>query len=61
MSTSDHEHVRELGNRLAEAQRRGDASALDSLLADDFKLVGPLGLSSTSSSGSSSIARAPSR
>ena len=32
-----------LGQRWAEAERRGDAAALDPLLADDFLLVGPLG------------------
>jgi uncharacterized protein (TIGR02246 family) len=37
------EQVRELGRRWAQAQQDGDAEALDSLLTDDFMLVGPLG------------------
>jgi ketosteroid isomerase-like protein len=48
MTTNDRnaeveEQVRELGERWAEAERRGDAQALGILLADDFVLVGPLG------------------
>jgi uncharacterized protein (TIGR02246 family) len=41
--TDTREQVRDLGRRWAEAQERGDADALDSLLTDDFMLVGPLG------------------
>jgi ketosteroid isomerase-like protein len=37
------EQVRELGRRWAQAQEDGDADELDSLLIDDFMLVGPLG------------------
>src|SRR5258708_14928884 len=41
--TDSREQVRDLGRRWAEAQEDGDADALDSLLTDDFMLVGPLG------------------
>jgi uncharacterized protein (TIGR02246 family) len=41
--TDAREQVRDLGRRWAEAQERGDADALDSLLTEDFMLVGPLG------------------
>lgn len=41
--TDTRGQVRELGRLWAEAQERGDADALDSLLTDDFMLVGPLG------------------
>lgn len=48
MTTNDQrkeaeEQVRQLGERWADAERRGDAEALRPLLADDFVLVGPLG------------------
>jgi ketosteroid isomerase-like protein len=48
MTTNDRNtdaavQVRELGERWADAERRGDAQALGVLLADDFVLVGPLG------------------
>jgi ketosteroid isomerase-like protein len=44
----DREHtvtdqILELGRRWADAERAGDADALEQLLADDFLLVGPLG------------------
>lgn len=35
--------VLDLGRRWADAERRGDADALDRLAVDDFTLVGPLG------------------
>jgi len=35
--------VLDLGERWADAESRGDADALEELLADDFLLVGPLG------------------
>lgn len=38
-----HDQILELGQRWADAERRSDADALDTLLADDFVLVGPLG------------------
>src|SRR5436190_249381 len=37
------DQVLELGQRWAAAERAGDADALEPLLADDFRLVGPLG------------------
>jgi ketosteroid isomerase-like protein len=37
------QQITELGQRFADAQQRGDADALESLLAGDFKLVGPVG------------------
>ena len=37
------EQILELGRRWAEAERRGDADALDALLHEDFVGVGPLG------------------
>src|SRR3712207_1616011 len=37
------DQIRELGQRWADAERRGDADALDALLSDDFVIVGPLG------------------
>ena len=37
------DQVLELGRQWANAERAGDADALDQLLADDFLLVGPLG------------------
>jgi ketosteroid isomerase-like protein len=43
MQSDTDQQVRELGLQLAEAEQRNAAAALDSLLADDFKLVGPLG------------------
>jgi len=42
-NTDAEQQVRELGERWAEAERRGDAQALGVLLTDDFVLVGPLG------------------
>ena len=41
--TDAEAQVHHLGQRWAEAERQGDASALEPLLADDFVLVGPLG------------------
>ena len=41
--TDAEEQVRQLGQRWADAEGRGDAGALGPLLADDFVLVGPLG------------------
>jgi ketosteroid isomerase-like protein len=43
MPTNTDQQIRDLGQRFAEAQQQGDAAALESLLADDFRLVGPLG------------------
>jgi ketosteroid isomerase-like protein len=50
MQNDTHEQLREitqqiheLGRQWAEAQERGDVDALETLLTDDFKLVGPLG------------------
>jgi ketosteroid isomerase-like protein len=43
MSRDSDRHVKELGRRFAEAQQQADTSALDSLLTDDFRVVGPLG------------------
>jgi ketosteroid isomerase-like protein len=44
MTHDDHAtQVLELGRRWAEAERRGDADALDALLHEDFVGVGPLG------------------
>lgn len=48
MTTNDQRteaeaQVHQLGQRWADAERRGDAEALEPLLADDFVLVGPLG------------------
>jgi ketosteroid isomerase-like protein len=37
------DQVLELGRHWANAERAGDADALEQLLADDFLLVGPLG------------------
>jgi ketosteroid isomerase-like protein len=37
------EAIMELGHRWADAERRGDAGALDELAIGDFTLVGPLG------------------
>ena len=37
------DQVLELGQHWANAERAGDANALEPLLADDFLLVGPLG------------------
>src|SRR5262252_5841073 len=37
------DQVLDLGQQWANAERAGDADALDQLLADDFLLVGPLG------------------
>jgi uncharacterized protein (TIGR02246 family) len=35
--------IEELVRQLADAQQRGDVDELDSLLSEDFKLVGPFG------------------
>lgn len=48
MSTNDQRsgaeaEVHQLGQRWADAERRGDADDMEPLLADDFVLVGPLG------------------
>src|SRR6266487_4636921 len=37
------QQVRELAQRWADAERHADAGALDELLVDDFRAVGPLG------------------
>ncbi len=37
------QQITELGQRFADPQQRGDAEGLESVLAGDFKLVGPLG------------------
>lgn len=37
------EEIRELNQRWAQAEIRGDVDALDALAADDFRLVGPVG------------------
>jgi ketosteroid isomerase-like protein len=37
------EQIRELGRRWAEAEQRGDADTLETLAAEDFTLVGPVG------------------
>src|SRR5262252_6504407 len=37
------DQVLDLGQQWANAERAGDADALDQLLADDFLLIGPLG------------------
>jgi ketosteroid isomerase-like protein len=37
------EEIRELNQRWAQAETRGDVAALDALAADGFRLVGPLG------------------
>jgi ketosteroid isomerase-like protein len=42
-STHVTDQVLELGRQWANAERAGDADALEPLLADDFLLVGPLG------------------
>jgi ketosteroid isomerase-like protein len=42
-STHATDEVLELGQYWADAERAGDADALEQLLADDFLLVGPLG------------------
>jgi ketosteroid isomerase-like protein len=41
--TSIDTQVRELGRRWAEAEQRGDVTALDELSADGFTMVGPAG------------------
>ncbi|WP_312871520.1 DUF4440 domain-containing protein [Amycolatopsis acididurans] len=41
--TTTHDQVLELGQRWAEAERRGDTVGLDALTTEDFTLVGPLG------------------
>ena len=38
-----HDQILDLGQRWADAERRADIAALDTLLADDFVCVGPLG------------------
>jgi ketosteroid isomerase-like protein len=43
MTVNADRRVRELGQLWAEGQQRNDAAALGDVLADDFKLVGPLG------------------
>jgi ketosteroid isomerase-like protein len=42
-TTSTDTQVRELGRRWAEAEQRGDVTALDELSAEDFTMVGPAG------------------
>jgi ketosteroid isomerase-like protein len=42
-STHATVQVLQLGQHWANAERAGDADALEQLLADDFQLVGPLG------------------
>lgn len=43
MASESAQQVKALGQRFAQAQTQGDTDALDQLLANDFKLVGPLG------------------
>jgi ketosteroid isomerase-like protein len=43
MNEQSQAEVLDLGRRWADAESRGDADALEGLLADDFLLVGPLG------------------
>jgi ketosteroid isomerase-like protein len=43
MPTATNQHVKELGQRFAEAQMLRDIDQLEALLTEDFKLVGPLG------------------
>lgn len=43
MSGETAQQVKDLGRRFADAQERGDADALEELLSEDFRLVGPLG------------------
>jgi ketosteroid isomerase-like protein len=43
MPTATDQHVKELGQRFAEAQMLRDIDQLEALLSEDFKLVGPLG------------------
>jgi ketosteroid isomerase-like protein len=43
MPTDTIQQIEALGHQFAEAQVGGDPAALDRLLADEFKLVGPLG------------------
>ena len=43
MNEQLHSQVLELGRRWTDAEPRGDADALEAVLADDFVLVGPLG------------------
>ena len=43
LSTHVTDQVLELGEHWANAERAGDADALEQLIADDFLLVGPLG------------------
>ncbi len=42
MRNATHE-IEELNRRLAEAEREGDPAAIERLLADGFRVVGPLG------------------
>jgi ketosteroid isomerase-like protein len=41
--TTTENEIRELGRRVAEAEQRGDVPALESMILDDFTLVGPRG------------------
>lgn len=43
MSIGAYDQIVKLGRQFADAQQRGDVAALDEVLTDDFKLVGPLG------------------
>jgi ketosteroid isomerase-like protein len=43
MSTDDLRQIEDLGRRWAEAEQRGDTATLETLVTDDFRLVGPLG------------------
>jgi ketosteroid isomerase-like protein len=43
MTTTTIEEIRELGERWAAAEVAGDTDTLGSIVADDFRLVGPFG------------------
>ncbi len=42
-AVASEKEIRDLGQRWAEAEVRGDIAALDALATDDFRLVGPAG------------------
>jgi ketosteroid isomerase-like protein len=43
MANKTEQQVNELGQAFAKAQQNGDLAALQELLTEDFRLVGPLG------------------
>jgi ketosteroid isomerase-like protein len=43
MANNTQQQVNELGQAFANAQQNGDVAALQELLTEDFRLVGPLG------------------